>query len=90
LESNNPDERIHYYYTSHPFVQTIVVITATGGRANAGANTASLVYDWPHPQGANRGPWATTGLLLFNGTLYLGVGGFCAWRATTRVRRVIF
>ena len=89
-ELRNGEDRLHYYFTSHPFVQTGVVVAATGGRQNARTKTASLVYDWPLPDDAGRGPWATTGLLLFNGTLYLGVGAFCVWRATTRVRRVIF
>ena len=87
---SNRDERLHYYFTGHPFVQTSVVITATGGRENARTKTASLLYDWSLPDDAGRGPWAATGLLLCNGTLYLGVGAFCAWRATTRVRRDIF
>ena len=84
------EEVLLYYVTSHPFVQTSVVIAATGGQANARVNSASLIYEWNLPNDAGRGPWATTGLLLFNGTLYLGVGAFCAWRATARVRRDIF
>jgi ABC-type Na+ efflux pump permease subunit len=87
---NDEDRRLHHYFTSHPFVQTSVVMLATAGRENAGLRSASLDYEWPPRDDVDGGAWEATGRLLFNGMLYVGVGAFCAWRAKTRVCRVIF
>jgi ABC-type transport system involved in multi-copper enzyme maturation permease subunit len=92
---SHDDDTLWAYMSTHPMVQTVVIMNAAGGSHNASSNLSRLDYDWPHDY--DEDSWldwdragGTSTFLLLNMLVYMSFGFLFAWRAKARFRRNIF
>jgi len=76
------------YYSTHPLVQTGLVIYGAGGAMNAGRALAELRYEWMDIRAA--GVVLTTGIVLALAAIHTFLGWVFLKRASARLRKRVF